>query len=547
MKKRILDYKIKNRYLIYFCITGYLLGSLLSVPLHNIVSATTYSNAIGFEPSTINAQYSDGFLTTKNRTYNYAFCTNIRYRSGPVGTERSYHIQSGGMCWWNLTYSKTNYLTNFSFYNNFRASTTGTQHIYFLNKTTNNGNINNYIARIDIIGGTNEVLFYDSSNSSIQVSISLNKDDDWLNLFYFTITSNLGDAKYGYNKIGFFSSHIQSSVRDTVAIGLNKRIDSIYMDSGLSYSYLDDVIFTISDSYTFGTSGTSLYCGTDVSNYYQIGDIFGNFANDQVNSPEIFKYNNVKRSTQIKGIALRCGIDQYTDDNILSHYSCQVNGVNIGYPLCFSQATNGYDWILFWNCNVNIRNETMAFIFNHTQKTSYGRYWQISVGDYGQDLDGDSISQYFYSTQFQTCGWRLINGIPWWVCSGYTANQIVNKDIAMSFFITNLGTSELFNYPDSLGLSGWDYKNNTGYIFSLGKGITCSYSLGSNFYDYTMELWKNGTQILTTGFPTNVYYPSGTVGYTPLTTGKYIFKLKSTHYVKNITAYVIGLLPNFYI
>lgn len=500
---------------------------------------------ISFEGYASGLPYSDSFMTSKRHSGQFNVST-INPHSGT----RSFRA-SGYGGWFNFTYSNSSYLTNIKF-NIYRANNNAGYYSYigFYNNsfshtyTTSGIPIDRlkYIILLRWFTSSGAFEYIDDSGNWNLIGTTSGSGRYWINL---SVIDNIGDINYWLN-----STHVHGVCSNSSMIVNNYRIDRMLTwNSGNDINYYDDMNFTISDSYTVGGGGgSSLYCGNDVSNYYQIGDIFGTDDSDQVNSPELFEYHNVKRATQIKGVALKVSVDQYNDDSNTANYSLSINGLSLGNPDCFSQASNGYDWLLYWSCNVNIQNETTAFVFKHTKANSFGRYWQVCVGNFGQDLDGDADAEYYYSDEFQDCGWQWFGGIiPWWVCSGYTANQIVGKDLAMSFFITNLGTSQIFDYPSSLGLHGWDYKNATGYIYSLGKSITCSYTLGDNAYDYQISLYKNTTQILTSGFPTSVNYPSGSVGYTPFTIGKYKFQLNSTHAIDNVTAYVIGTLPNFYI
>lgn len=545
---------MKGKILITFFVAIFLLAL---IPYESIVCATSTNYSINFEGSA-SQQFNNAYLYTINETSTNFWITTSNPHTGTKAFQWSTGAR-GKMIFKYTNVSTTNVCNNISFWHDTDGGWTigHTAYIGLFNRSLLGATtIANAFANphkwllysmyqlSDGAGGK----FYiaDFTGSYIQMAASCFWNTGVATKMSIGVDNDLGDMTYMWgatqydgtscNITGFLSGY---------------KIDGIMFSTTASvptHMVVDDMNITISSSYTGEGGGESLYCGNDVSDYYQIGDIFGTDDSDQVNSPELFEYHNVKRATQIKGVALKVSVDQYTDDSNTANYSLQINGISLGNPDCFSQASNGYDWLLYWSCNVNIQNETTAFVFKHTKANSFGRYWQVCVGNFGQDLDGDADAEYYYSDEFQDCGWQWFGGvIPWWVCSGYTANQIVGKDLAMSFFITNLGTSQTFDYPSSLGLHGWDYKNATGYIYSLGKSIACSYTLGDNAYNYQISLYKNTTQILTSGFPTSVNYPSGSVGYTPFTIGKYKFQLNSTHAIDNVTAYVIGTLPNFYI
>lgn len=524
---------MKGKIIIAFIITVFL---LVLIPYDTVLSSYTVTT-IGFEGYVAGSPYDDGFMKSDlvgAEHSNFAVSsTNPR-----TGTRcfRHYTVNSYLTGYWNLTYSSSSFLTNFSMW--FRSSDSNI-YFFFYNNTLG---ITNGVAIKMIVTTAHYIRYYNEVDAVQNIDTSF-PDSTYVHIFW-SINDTSGDVYYYGDNTG-----VLGVARNGSVIANGYKIDRIYFSASHTNTWTayDDLSFTISSSYTEGST-ENLYCGNDVSDYIQIGDIFGTSDSDQVNSPELFEYHNVPRATQIKGVALKVNIDQYTDDSSTANYFLSVNGLSLGNPDCFSQASNGYDWILFWSCSVNINNETIAFVFNHTTPNSFGRYWQVCVGNYGQDLDGDEDAEYYYSDMFMDCGWQWFGGIiPWWVCSGYEANQVIGKDLAMSFFITSLGTTEIFDYDDSLGLHGWDYRNATGYIYTLGKSITCSYTLGDNAYDYQISLYRNGTNVLTSGFPTDVYYPSGSVGYTPFTIGVYKFQLNSTHAVYNITAYVIGTLPNFYI
>jgi hypothetical protein len=110
----------------------------------------------------------------------------------------------------------------------------------------------------------------------------------------------------------------------------------------------------------------------------------------------------------------------------------------------------------------------------------------------------------------------------------------------MKWYYTSFITTETFNYTDGLGAHQYIYENSTGFVYKEYDSIIVSYTLSSNAYQYSIELWKNDTQIFDSLFPKNVSYPSGSLGYTPTTIGKYVFKLKSYYYVYNLTTYTIS-------
>jgi hypothetical protein len=509
----------------------FILGLFLSAIISPTVNATSVTYDVDFEDGIVGNTYTyPGVFHTVEKT-GWNNISGSTPRSGLKCLDYGANA-SGLLCWMNFTYSMSNYLIGLDLKIRF-PSAGGDYPSLFMNLTNKTSGIVIFAIR-----------FKGNSNNWVQAA-SQESDGSW---------DNFGTQQYeGFYKSVFINftandtAYLYQNVTGETALArasgpTDFRIDSIRFYGsfvGTDFKF-DDLNFTVSDSYT-GEAGELLYCGNDMSDYTQIGNIFGEFTIQQVNAPELMIYYNVPRTTTVHGVALHCGPDQYNDP-VLANYACTVNGQSLGSPDCFSQASNGYDYILFWPCDLVVEDEPLTFIFNHNavlSGSSADRYWMVARGSSGVDLDGDGDAEFGYNNQFQDCGWVWFIFAPFWVCSGYTA-QTVSADLAYSFWVDELEPTWEFSYNDTIGLHLWDEENDTGYIYGQATPMTVSYTLSTAAYDYTIAVTQNGSAYETLNAP----YPGSSLGFLPPGPGVYRFTLQSTHPVANVTGYVLDGLPD---
>lgn len=432
-----------------------------------------------------------------------------------------------------FSYSKTNYLTNFTPYVNWGGASGMGVYMYFYNKTWGRSNMDDYIVILYFGKNTGDIGYYE--NGILDLLIDNVYSTGWVKAS-FNIESETGVCSYytncgaGYHEDGF--------VNNATLVNLGYRIDRMFFisNSATTDFHIDDLNYTISNSYSSVPSSPGC---TDLTPYSQIGHFA--YTTYTYNYPYIIKKYFVPVTTTIKAVLLECNLAQISDDGDLFNYNLFINGLDIGHPIC--DYTNGDEVIFEWSCNVTLTDEYPVFTFYHSQHTSAGQYWKIGTSTFagGSDLDSDGDTTYYLSAS----GFTPSSDYP----GTYSASSW--GDLGMMWFTTGFTTTTTYEYGDSLGLSYWNYLNATGYVYDINSpnGISCSYTLStiSKGYNCRIELWKNGTQTNTFNFPRYITYPSGAESISPTTIGKYHFKLYSYHYLANITAWVTGTLSNYHI
>jgi hypothetical protein len=324
------------------------------------------------------------------------------------------------------------------------------------------------------------------------------------------------------------------------------RIDRIFVKNAYQYgnegTHLDDMSFTFSSSYS-GLEGVGCL---DVTGLTQVGH-FGNCEGD-VPTPHIYKTYNIPVTTTIKAVELKVSSAQYDDDPSISNYACSINGLSIGTPVCFNQES--YYYVLQWTCNYTVNNEYPTFDFYHSIQTGT-RYWNVGISCNSiDDLDGDGVVSFSYTDYTLSYEWKWIGILPFYVPihGSYTYDR--NADLSMRFWTTGFPSQETYNYSDVLGLSGYTFENSTGYVYNLTRGYTTvmgGYTLSTPALAYTIRVFRNGTEIYEYGFPLDCVYPGSSFGFSPTQQGRYYIRLYTTVYRKNVTAWVVGTLPDYLI
>jgi hypothetical protein len=305
--------------------------------------------------------------------------------------------------------------------------------------------------------------------------------------------------------------------------------------------YMDNLIVNTTLSSSVGE-----ICGYDMSPYLHRGSFTPSNYYD-INSISVYENFILPMKTTVEGIGLTVNGAQYIDDSNILNYFLTVNGRQLGNPDCFDAIDTG-QYVLFWKTSIQLNNQTMSLNFSHTVKTG-NRYWIVGGGTAQEDLDGDGdITSGCNQLLYQDCKWIWLGPFPFYVCRDiYSTVNLF--DLAYQFYYTQPIPVNQYNYTDSLGLSGYVYKNATGYVYRLNdlSDIACSYLLNDPSYEYTLSVTHNGTVFNEQGFPITCYYPGGVAFLSPNRIGKYEFSLIKATTVCKIIAWVIGTLPQTYI
>lgn len=524
-----------NKKILPMFLLSILFLSSLSLFTNNVIGASQNYNT-GFETGTTGQQFSNSFLTTRNMslsTQTHCYVSTTTPRTGTKNFILSkYNVGTSlPLCYWNLSLNGQ-YLTKFDIWIGF-SYPVGNR-IYFYNNTLG---LNNPIIYLNTThGGAPNGKMYnvDFEGTKTPLGNYISYTGTPYKHLIIEILSN-DSISISYNGTNVIDEPYKIMTNESL-----RHIDRIYFmftgNAVTSNICIDDLNITTNSVFPSNTGGCD-----DMSSYSPVGYLTSG-CDYQINSKELIKTYYVPVTTTIMGVKLRVSSIQYSDDSNLSHYLLWINDQYIGIASCF--YVEDYYYILLWSCSVTLNNETPIFKFNHTtvSPNTNGRYWQIGIGcDSNTDIDSDGNIG-FYSLQQGSYHWEwvYIPYFPYWIYTQrYDYSTQINYDLSMIWYHTSFITTDVFSYPDRLGLHQYLYKNTSGYVYKSYNPIILSYTLSSNIYSYGIELYKNGTQIYDSLFPKNVSYPSGSLGYLPTTKGKYFFKLKNYHYVYNITAYVI--------
>jgi len=519
MKKRFVDRRIKNRYLIYIILCSFCLGSLLGVIVHpvsaitnNILLCNWDDVAAGLDTGT------SGYFNFKNvGTVNY-FETSTDY---DLSVPHSMKVTGAtGAGFLNLT-SSFSYITNINFSFYYSPAINTDVYMYFRN------------------GSGNLITLWWSTPSTKLVWYSIS--GGWTTL---STTAYVGARYYmniSYNGTNSFNVKIKNATFVTKAnvdvagayAGNWNNFTHIYMTSDAAGAlYLDN--FRI--SYSTG-SMTSENCGYDMSDHQS--NSIGLLDATQFSSDKyIESLYNLPLSTTIFGVSLSVTGVQHTYASDLVNYTLKINGLEIGNPVCFSKTGETlYDDIysLFWDMTVTLSDEPLLMEFYHSEKitgTSY--YWDLykAFNPYNFERTLEHSSGSLYDGNY--------NGV----------NKHTFYSVIRFYYDTILFENETSPYSDLVTCPKTAY--------STFDTIPLSFFVSDFTYSNSIQLWRNGTQKTDAiqGFPYSVltgdFY--GELSYTPLLSGKYQFRLVRNGLIKstfNVTVtnpvdmdFVLAVYPN---
>lgn len=448
----------------------------------------------------------------------------------------------GGSGWINLSYDKSLYLTSFRMWLRSTYSVASTEfYMIMYNKTTQWSKLSSALSPNTTNGILTFMVTYSGSNIGYAVSTNYVTGAKWsiYNQVNISLTDTLGHGTLWRNG----SSPVTFTCSNTTAINNNCRIDSIYFyaTDWHAVDYIDDMNLTLSDSYSSGTiSGCS-----DFTGYYPTGRFA--YGSTDVDSIHISTLYNVPVTTTIHGVELQISENQYDSDSDVSHYGCSINGLNIGTAKCiFSES---YYYVVQWEANMPITDQTINFDFSHTQLISGTQYWDVGCGvSSSDDVNGDGEVGFYWQDDSVVYHWEWYYWVYMLRPTYGAGTTFFNRDLGMRFWSTGFATAETYDYVDTLGLANYYSYNTTGYIYDLTQGyenVMGAYTLGNPSSAYTLNLYVNNTKVLQYGFPINCRYPGSGFGFSPNSIGKYRIQMNTTHAVANVTAWVTGARPMY--
>lgn len=483
--------KKRNSRLLLIILSFMIIFSLLnlSIPVNAVISYTKICGwddvASGLDDGT------SGFFEFNNcGDVNEFETTTTQKRTSPNGFKIYESGDKDIIGFFNLTQTFT-YISsiNFSFWANFASSVDIVFDFY-------NDN-NDIVAKIDFLGDTEIIRWYD--------------DGGWENLyafttatwFYITITHN------GTNQFNIKIYNTSNGVVDNGDYaGMVTEWDSfsyIKVTSSLGgvftgTLYIDD--FYVSTE----TQSSSETSPCDIEDCQQIG----------YDSPsttltlydyKIFAVREVLMNGVIKAISLCIGSEMYNLDPNPDNYEMEF----LGFP---RQSADDIVYVgqglyrVWWCVDVDLSDEDVDYPhgqylfcdFIHDTPLYNNIYWYVAVST--SDLDSDG------NIGFKTGSSETIRPQLLW-----------NYDIGMSYWVEQPYVPPPIVFDDTIGMQGYDYVNDTGYVYYMDNpnGMLISYTLSSNAYDHVIWCHFNDdvgiTNIQLPSKSVSLDFPSGIVSY----------------------------------
>lgn len=494
---------MKGKILITFFVAIFLL-TLLPNNIIEIVGATSVVYPIGFEGSVIGSDYSDTLLSTHQMTGTFK-CINTPIRSGT----RSFRF--GGNGYFNISYSKISFLTNFSMYLHGFGWTSGATTLNFYNKTYTSSK-----PMITIIFQANGSVFYtDTSGISRQfVSTAHDYRVASFNKFYFNILNDIGDCYYGASYSGW-SSRTTGVVRNATLINSDVRIDRLYITTATAQViYIDDLNFTISTSYTVGGTTGGCIDVSDIDYYSKNIEVMDGYID--ISTPYIEFTSHSMLSITPEVFEFWVGSALYEGDSDTSNYFLYINGVSVGNPECF-YLLSGETYVMQWDLSTfsPISEEVLIFEVAHTNTFDGTHYWNIAKSTPSYIYGPPSPTMITYRNT-GTNG--VLDGSPYYYGSCWklyysafgTPEEEENTDFNVGLSLIGFNTHSVYNVPYS-------------YIYD-----TVFFEVFSNRTDnyYHINISKGSSPMGNEqNYPKDIYSYHVIHGFTPTSQGNYTVSL----------------------
>ena len=432
------------------------------------------------------------------------------YQFVPSGT--SYHYTSASNLF-NFTYSSSQFLTNLTFYHSAGwCNDVAYTYMYFYNST--HGSIADPIIKIYEDVNANTFSYYEGAIPT-DMGRTLWNTSGFVQ-FGFKVYSD-GSVNYTLG-----SSNFDADVTDVSQIAGDYRIDKFFFLTSSYYQHhlFDDFSITISDEYPLAGSGGLSYCGFDMSNTSQLAFDDATLPTWACPNPWIeYGYDWPIRG-QAVGVAMYVGTQHYGTDPDL--YWLYLNGdLYLADCIDYVDADTCY---VFWSCNTTLNNEKPVFELEHITPVSGSTYWYptyTTVGGEGFMTRCKGLMSY--------------------------ANGIWDGTLMSSPY--RLGQLIMYYIPISAGAcdSPFDDLITTNSLtFEQYENIPLIWFKGNCLYQYTIEVWHDGSEITDLSYPFPYTLPSGQYcgwnGYVPLDTGTYTFVL--TYDAVNVSTITVTVVAS---
>jgi hypothetical protein len=503
---------MKGKILITFFVALF----LLTIIPYDVVTSTSVTEIENFENGVVGtqltyAQSTSGDMMTKR--YSGLFNVSSSYkRSGSKGFNCGMTYPTGSSSgWFNYSYSKSSYLTNYSFYSHCYGSMQS--YMYFYNDTNQGHNISvsnvswsKCIVALWFDGTGDHLYYYDDLGVNNIISWS----EGSIKHIYFKVEDATGLFEYGFESVNLHSK----SCCNPSAISNNWRIDRVIIKSntvvyGISF---DDLNFTTSTSYTVGGGGSGGCISTTGLDYYskniEVMDGYIDIATPYI---EFTSHSTLSITPEV--FELWVGSALYEGDSDTSNYFLYINGLSAGNPVCF-YLLSGETYVMQWDLSTfsPISEEVLIFEVAHTITFDGTYYWNIAKVTASSPPSPTQITYRNTGTNGVLDGSLYYYGSCWklFYSAFGTPEEEENNDFDVGINLIGFNTHSIYATQycyiyDTIYFEVFSNRTDTYYHINISKG---SSTIGNE-----------------QGFPKDIYSYHIIHGFTPSSQGNYTVSL----------------------
>jgi len=520
MKKKLGEYKIKNRYLIYIILCSFCLGSFLGIVVHP-ASALIPNHWYICDFS----GYTNGQQANEVPWFQTQILANPQFSCDGAGRFKINKAWDGSGA------NKPN--------GNFLFSYTADYNLSLLN----------YTMKMNIGTGTGIFYMYfnDTTTGDTFVKLQCTGNPHWLILFW-NYTSSAWQTLNAHNGSDIGNWHYLNVTFYPITHAVKLRVDTIgkneviapdyYTNSLLTSASKFDKIYMVDTQYNHIVLIDDVGVKFDDNGYvdpgYNCGYLFDGYSfKGSLNTNTPISYSrfaeityDVMSDIALKGVELL--VHRGTTD-LTSDLYLKVNGEAIGHDVCIQHISDYWDKVI-WSFDKTISNDKIVFEFSCPAVDLNLNYV------YSDDLDddGDILSSYHNS-------YSLWNGV-------FDGNLFL-RDFSYKFYYDDMiFQNETSPYTDLV--------TSTKTGFETFDTIPVYYFIADYSYTNSIQLWKSGVQQTAQGFPFTVTSGdfNGELSFTPFHSGSYQFRLMRNSIIRSSfnftvtdpadTDFVLAVYPN---
>ena len=499
LKKSFFNRLPKNHHLIYFVLFVYVFGAFLGVFSHQVLATTNYVTLTNWDDVAAGLDIgTSGYIYFKNlATGNDFETTTDNYLTAPNSfkVRKSCVGVTGG--YWNLTTSFTNIEEiNFSFIHTTIGAPAASWVNMFFRDYLGNTVIN---ILFDYNGDGHKYIKWTDASSGVKTIIT----DSYYGLREYFIIKHNNTNQFNIKILN--ATFVEKANKDHAGAyaGTYTNFSQIYFTcSEPGVVYFDNI-------HIITTSGSPVtICGFDPS-LYQTNSIGILDATYFSSYKYLESWYHLPVTTTLFGVSLSVSNLHYLYAPTLSEYTLKINGVEVGNPECMSVVDSfslqGDVYALFWNVTVTIDNEPILFEFCHSTAlpTSPPYYWDVFRAE----------SPFYFEKTLQHSNSGLYDG----VYNG--ASPFTMYPVIRFYYNTFSFENETSPYNDLVTSSKTS--------FNTWETVPVYYFISDYTYTNTLQLWHNGTQMTTQGYPFTVLSGdfNGELSFLPFQIGSYQFRL----------------------